>query len=623
MFVPSDNQGGAYCAQLIADELPKIGIGVELLFLSQGELLTHMMWSLNHEDYVDGSFDIGFMDWMLSPLEGPAKLFELFHSSQINPLASPLSYYPVNNQTLDGILEHIMNPTYSESRKEYVRQALEMLVWEIHPMTGIYQQELNYYLQKNIIGFTPYLFEEMYFENGKSNGHGQVNHFVMAGTSPTKNYNPILAQTRYDRLVSESAFSGLVEQLVKVPGMLTRLPYPVAVKNNYTGEISSLDSNLATVWEIELRDNVYWHEGYGYRMDNTTHRDILRVDSDDIVWFYQLCIKNDSPPHIAQKKYQYAFGTQPEKAIVKVDNNHVQFHLKTLYADLFTLFNIILPRHILDPSYDALGLGPGIRADRTSASSYADWKTDDFNLGKRTSGDLERPATIGTGAYMIYPGHPGKFPTNQSVELTKWNHYFKDNDTFYWKQRVKNRFDKYIYTWSFNKDTAFIALENGTIDLMDSALLDQVLQAGGYLPEWHFCKTKPFNYRTWLDWDFQTLCYNILNGTGSKLANKWVRLAISHMIPRQKIVDYFLGGLGTPNCVPFPRQSPLWPENLESFDYSLTKALKFMEKAGYDVSSFIHTQPTSGFFLVGTLVSLVVVCIYSVRIKRINRINSI
>ncbi|MFX1254260.1 MAG: ABC transporter substrate-binding protein, partial [Promethearchaeota archaeon] len=106
-----------------------------------------------------------------------------------------------------------------------------------------------------------------------------------------------------------------------------------------------------------------------------------------------------------------------------------------------------------------------------------------------------------------------------------------------------------------------------------------------------------------LDWGYHTLGYNILHGAGDNLANKWVRLAIAHMVPYQDIVKYLLGGLGEANYAPFPKQSPFWPADLPPIEYNQTKALDYLEKAGYDVTPFREETSTSSFSFLNLLLS--------------------
>ncbi|MFX0061949.1 MAG: ABC transporter substrate-binding protein [Candidatus Hermodarchaeota archaeon] len=581
-------------AQLVARELRKIGIDCRLVQVGWDALIPRMFGSLTHASYANGGFDIGLIDWT-DPMV-PSAPFHFFHSSNIDPASWASNYYPVKNKTLDGILEFTMNTTDFKDRKEYIRQALEVIVWEIHPVMGIYQEEVVYYMRDNIRNFDPNWFpnpEEYWFVDGQSAGHGNVNEFIVASTTQAQNYNPFFSNLWYKDLASAPVFNSLVEgvsNLNLVAEMANKLPYPVAIKNNYTGVMSSTDPNTATVWEVELRDDIYWHEGYGYTMMDD--RDVLRFDADDVVWNYKINIDDNGPPNLRRSYFQFAFGTDFNNAIIKVDNTHVQFHLRNLYADLFTLFSFaMLPQHILDPMYDA-GYGAGIRKDGSTASRYINWRTDDYNQGVRTDG-YAGSATIGTGAYIFYPGVNR---IQQTVTLTKWNHYWKDNDSTYWGPLVKKRFDKYIYTWITNKEVAEIALEKGDIDFMDTQY--QIWK------DYPVMSNKPgIVAKKQLSWSYQTMGYNILNGADSKLSSKWVRLAISHMIPQQDIIDYLFNGLGQQTFVPFPKQSPFWPETLKPIVYNYSKALEYMKKAGY-AKIQIPPPETSGFEILAFVFAL-------------------
>ncbi|MFX0091842.1 MAG: ABC transporter substrate-binding protein [Candidatus Hodarchaeota archaeon] len=590
LLVPTDPDKYA-SASLMTLELSRIGIEANLILVGWDVLHPRMFGSLTHADYDDGGFDIGFVGWSVSDVS-PNNLFNFFHSSNIDPANRASNYYPVNNKTLDGILELTMNTTDFEDRKNYIQQALEIIVWEIHPMMGIFQRGHPFYLRDNIRGFDAnrsFTIEEIYFEDGNSAGHGQVNELIIADSElpdDAWDFNPYYSTMWCEKYVLSSVFSALLERdenFLFVPGLTTKLPYPVAVRNNYTGELSSTDSNLATVWELELRDDIYWHEGYGYRMNNATHREILRFDADDVVWYYELLLSRGFPDYLGGSYYQTIFGSEPEKAIVKVDKYHIQFHLLEPFADLFTMFNLVLPQHILDPTYDALGLGSGVRADGTSAPTIG-MRAGDYTLGKRTSGDLERPATIGTGPYILYPG---KNVSDRKVIFSKWNHFFKDNETEYWRPRVINRPDKFIYSWKYNQETSAFALEMGEVDIIDSYMTEEDHST--------MIEKTGITAAIELGWGFQTMGYNILHGANDTLTDLNIRLAISHMLPQQDIVDYAFGGLGQINFAPFPQQSPYWPENLEPIRYNYTRAVEFMEKAGYDVSSYAITQNVPGF----------------------------
>ena len=145
-------------------------------------------------------------------------------------------------------------------------------------------------------------------------------------------------------------------------------------------------------------------------------------------------------------------------------------------------------------------------------------------------------------------------------------------------------FDKYIYRWITTKDAALVALEQAEIDLMHPKF-----NAWRDYPE--MINKSGIDIVKQLDWGYYTVGYNILHGAGGKLANKWVRLAIAHMVPYQDILDYLLYGLGQINFAPFSKQSPFWPAGLRPIEYNQTKALNYLERAGYDVTPFQNGNP--------------------------------
>jgi hypothetical protein len=108
-----------------------------------------------------------------------------------------------------------------------------------------------------------------------------------------------------------------------------------------------------------------------------------------------------------------------------------------------------------------------------------------------------------------------------------------------------------------------------------------------------------------------------------KLNNRYVRLAISHLVPRQRIVDYILNGLGRVNEVTgISFLHPAYPPEDEWADiglpvsenvmdsetgeelkfqghirYNRNKAWALMEKAGYDMTAFreaVHREKKAG-----------------------------
>ncbi|MFX1250961.1 MAG: ABC transporter substrate-binding protein, partial [Promethearchaeota archaeon] len=554
-------------AQLIQNELPKIGINSIFLLVGWDVLIPRLFepsgpLALSYED---GGYDMACLGWSGNLI--PTTQYWLFHS---NFTPDP-NYFGVQNTTLDAMLELTVNTTNIAQRKQYIEDAWMELTWHHQAEITLYQVANTVYMRDNVRGYSNNIrvpgslgIAEMYFEDGQSQGHGQRNEFIMASTTRPNKYNDLIENDWYNPLTIAQLNHGLVERdpdFNFIPVLLTTLPYPVAVRNNHTGILSPIDPNTATVWEIELRDDVFWHEGYGYTMAD--HEDILRVDADDVLFTFDLILDEDGPsPCSIRSGWQELLGDDVSFAIIKKDRYHVQFHFQKRDADLLDYFKqYLFPHHIL-----ALGT---IRADGSVApSNYASWASDDWNVGTRSK-PYTGPAVIGNGPYIL----DGEDPIAQIVTETK---------NPYWHlaccPAYANMFDKYIYTWISSKDAALIALEEAKIDLMDPQFHAE--------KDYPVMKNKPGIFiKKILDWGCQTVGINTAHGAGG-LTDYRVRLAISHVCPRQEMVDHLLGGLGQTAFMHFPKQSPFYPVNVPPISYNLTRALDYMEQAGYDVSSF-------------------------------------
>jgi ABC-type transport system substrate-binding protein len=595
------------CAQLVANELPKIGIEPNLRLISWSELETRVFKPSGSLalSYADGGYDMAFIRGSGGLL--PTTQYWLFHSS----FTPDPNYFGVQDSALDAMLELTVNTTDIAQRKQHIEEVWQYLTWQVQAEIVLYQHEEVVLMRNNVRGYSSDLrvpgalgIAEMYFEDGQSQGHGQQNEFIMAGTMRPTVYNDLIENDRYNQLVIGSHNHGLVERdrdYDFFPVLLTKLPYPVAVVNNHTDLLSPTAPNTATVWEIELRDDVFWHEGYGYTM--AEHMDILQVDADDVLFTFGLILDDSGPsPCAARFNWQRLLGNDLSLSVIKKDRYHVQLHLQTVDADFMAyLEQHLLPQHIL-----TLGI---TRADGSVApSDYADWSTDDWNLGHRT-GRYTGPAVIGNGPYVLWPGEDSN---TQTITETKNPYWHLINEAIY-----AYMFDKYIYRCIPSLDAVLDALEEAEIDLITS------VNAALVKRPWIYSKPRIIFIQKSLDWDCQTIGINTAHGAGG-LTDHWVRLAISHMIPRQEMVDTLLAGLGQPAFMHFPKQNPFYPDDIEPIRYNITRALEYMETAGYDMTPFrndILTDSASGFetlvffIALGGMATVVLVYRHKKRVK--------
>jgi ABC-type transport system substrate-binding protein len=577
-LVAADNEDLMKVAQLVENEMWRIGIDSQLII--QQNVRDRAFRNSRHLTYDEGGYDVLFYGWY-DGLSAPSTLLQFFHSDKM--MHGFGNFFPVSDRLLDRRLGLLGTSPDFDSRAQLVELILDQLIWQIHPMTSIYQEEEVFALDSELFGFDPVQMrlERVEFLDDQST-------LAFAGLSLPTNVHPFFATTYDESLVTQQLFDGLMGADADYnffPLIAKEAPQE---KSGYNRVIRrNVDEGEGLLWDVKIRPDVYWHDGYGY--SNET------VGVDDVIFTYRTAL-NSQVRTSFQSIFQTIFGTNPSLAFQEIDNETVRFHLSESVRELSTLFQRkpqaigakpffsdrfldlpsvfalpIIPRHILDPVYDStaegIGLGgPGRTADGSTIPGYNEWRQDsDFNSGSRSEGFSGR-AVIGNGPYQLDLYNS----TNSSLELSSMPLYYKTTvDGEYSSRPQAIRFE-----FGHDKYDAQTMLVNGKIDILDSGfeLFSDLVYLQSY-PNVQIQKKR--------GWQMAGIAYNTFN---PYLADPNVRLAISHLVPRQIIVDYVLGGLAHPSFAPLPDQSPYWSEQIPRIAYNLTKAWDFMEKAGYDMS---------------------------------------
>ena len=85
-----------------------------------------------------------------------------------------------------------------------------------------------------------------------------------------------------------------------------------------------------------------------------------------------------------------------------------------------------------------------------------------------------------------------------------------------------------------------------------------------------------------LTWIFPSLQFNLRHPTIGGQDTPEVRLAISHLIPYDDIIEFLYEGFAVTNPLIMGLQHPLYPHSIKQIKQNLTAAIDFMEIAGYD-----------------------------------------
>ncbi|MHA1365908.1 MAG: ABC transporter substrate-binding protein [Candidatus Heimdallarchaeota archaeon] len=321
-------------------------------------------------------------------------------------------------------------------------------------------------------------------------------------------------------------------------GLIERQPGTRQWGNRLATSYTSVDG---LVWNVNINPNAKWADG-------TT------LDAFDVNYSYNLLIDPDfGSPDLAF--WQTYIG--PESVNVL---NPTEVEITFLQHYVFQESNLavdLLPEHIwgaIDPADHA-----------TQAQTWA--STDPSKL-------------LGAGPYYLveYDG------TNGVIHLDK-NEYFDD-----WSGITPN-FDDVYFEFYSNKEGALSALAAGALDMIDA----------NFSPQLDELNLPGITYQLIEDPSSEEIAINMQHpylGTGalcpiaSAESAKHIRKAISHMIPREIIVEEILGGLGQSGVTAWSPASFGFDNTLPPYEYSLIMALEHMQLAGFYISSIPYPTPT-------------------------------
>jgi ABC-type oligopeptide transport system substrate-binding subunit len=628
IIAPTNNPARVQHAQVVYRELWKIGIDADLVMVGWDPLIQRMRYSVNFEGYDGDGFDILFVGWTAGDPTDPS-LENFYHSRHIDKVAGDDNTAPINDSEVDELCNLIDSELDFDQRREWVRKAIDRVLWEVHPATGLYQAANPFAVHSDLRNFDPFRWgqpnvhpESLYFESG-----GQTV-FKFASNARFIDLNPFISSSYYDSIISQAVRSSTYQydvSMVYRPVLATGDPIPVGSNDTLASYIDvstiSADSPYAgadasTTWGpspnvdtaqfnpyktaedysmflVNLREDIPWHPGWGYDLYDRN------VTVDDFQWTLEYLYEEDLGARAAAGTEAY-YGTNPYAAIQKINDTLMKINIRGpnndgVHAQWFTACSLYpMPRHVLDPTFDATPYGGGVgqTPDGTTIAEYGDSAEYEYNTGEKR--------LLSCGPYYFDSwDEVGQIAT--MYKFDQWGGR-RGSETSLWDTPAysQNNIETYAVTVYPSKESAEIDLENEEIQGIDAQF-----QMGPDIP---YLQTKS-NIQILLveGGGIQAMYYNTML---PRLSNRYVRLAISHMIPRQRIVDFILGGLGSVNeFIGIPLSSSFYPSEEEwetigldtaenavidgkeikfqgHIRYDLDKAWALMEKAGYDMDPF-------------------------------------
>ncbi|MFX0113858.1 MAG: hypothetical protein ACFFB3_04875 [Candidatus Hodarchaeota archaeon] len=279
LLAPNNVPNRVLAVQVIAQELWKIGIDTEVLFVGWDAFLPR---SKSTKSDAEGGKDVCFLG--LEPaLNGYHSAYCTIEDSKMK------NWIPPTSQELDSLIEELQVQPDLERRRKLVCDILSITMWETHFITGLYHGGHVVAVDSALRGNfeSP---EEAYFEDDK-----QTTYF-RALTTRFSHLNPAFTSaSAYDYLFQFPAFSTLYQydfdQIIR-PRLAAADPIPIGssdviaeligpstisvdspYKNKTTWgpnpNIDAFQHNATVVaancsmFLIRLREGIPWQPGYG------------------------------------------------------------------------------------------------------------------------------------------------------------------------------------------------------------------------------------------------------------------------------------------------------------------------------------------------------------------------
>jgi peptide/nickel transport system substrate-binding protein len=303
------------------------------------------------------------------------------------------------------------------------------------------------------------------------------------------------------------------------------------------------DENRTIIWH--LRDDVFWHDGEKFTTEDVKFTMDALMDPDTGASLRGQWDSLISTDIIDDYTVKMSF-TAPKATVL-------------MLASSPTLG--IVPEHVL------------------SDVPHSEWRTHYFE----TLGVKGGPYP-GTGPYKMVDWKSGEY-----IQYEAFENYWEGEPP------VKNMYWRFID----EPNTALVALQNQEINYLHSQIVDPIITQIQELEDSDAVSINWFGGIT-TPWVAFNLHHPILS-------NRYVRLAIAHAIPVQRIIDDLLNGLAIPATGPIPSASRFFPEGLTPYTYDPELAKEYLAKAGYSLPEPTPPpQPSYTSLLIGAVVGIAI-----------------
>ncbi len=516
VLAPNTNPARNQWATLMVEQLPKIGIGVDVFDHTGWAQISPRTWGhpgpYPIPSYAEGGFDILFVGWgwgLDIDMKG------LFDTPSMPPDGD--NFYQYSVPEMDWAIGNYSQSFVLADRIQYAHDIQALLYEDVPQATITYP--LDVFPHSTALdpdSWTPLLWDTSYQDMAYYDIGDTV--FKYGCPADFEDFHTMKTESVYDAQWTQQIYGGMVERTPEAPYLNAYGPYLA----------DSFSSINGINYSVFLNEDAKFADG-------------VKCNATDVEYSYDLLIN----PDFGQPDFGFYSDYIDNRTIKILDEFEIQVDF--LQAYVFQDSNLavdILPKHIwgtIDPE-----------DHEAQAVTWA-------------AGNPEN--LVGIGPYKLheYDGTNGIIHLKANTYWDTWG----GHDT----QLID---DLYFEFWS-NKEGALSALAGGTLDMVDSQFSPQLAEIPATV-----------DYTVVVAPGSQEMGFNCLHpylsGTLAPISTedsgKYIRQAISHLIPRQTIVDEILNGLGSPGITAYP-QVIGFDDTLLPYEYSIDIAKQKMEAAGF------------------------------------------
>ena len=578
-------------ASIITSNLISLGIDAKLFYVNFDVLANRLFFSSSEQGAVfdKGGYDMGFIGWGFTLPTPDIRANYDGRPAYLAPAGSNYALY--NNDELNAIFDKAYTTTDTNKQKELLDKAQEIIFYD-KPYNFIYEvidtvprdQKWTAWGMKDL--YSVVTFPDLqHWGGGKELTMAEASNIFPGNTlNPiaTTASNSFYALYIYGAITGPCVTGGTAAALQEVdPRDYSLTP---GLAENITTSPDAKD------WTITIRKGAQFQSGVEITADDfvwtqwaTTYPGSASVGLGNNIMYLgnvvDFTFLNGTTATLDNK----ASADEPERhgSWKVLDKYTFQFHLPEVYA--FTSYTYAAfapaPKHILEKyapeTWDSIPYSTA-----SEAVTYT-WNTNVYG----GSGSYKAVGPVGAGPYYM---ESFDFTRNLAT-LKKFNNYWNATGL---EALGQFTVETYKVVWISEKDAAIAALKNGEVNLLDNnyqlASDKATLEAMGatvcIAPELGW-QEQAFNMR------------HPVFGTGvdtpvgksdpSKAADaaRHVRTAISHLIPREQIVNQLLDGSAYPLAsVLGPGWGKWYNANLKLDSYDVNAAAEELRAAGYAVS---------------------------------------